>query len=291
MAGRPISLFLAALARETGDDRYADTVLVAPGAVGGRSGLGPWPGPARRWRSRRCVLLASIGGRAGRPRLHRAAELRLRRLLAGAPALSISCTAPPARSLGSLAVHAVTRDDELLSDARTAGDQLVATALAAPDGGAGCYWEVPWERARRSRHSLPRLVARRRHAHGPCPRQLGLVTADERYLQVAASGRRAHRPREDDQQGPELAPAPQRCEAGLAGPLPRRRSVGQFLARPRSRGPIALSPSGGGRGPNRGRRAGERTAVRDLSRPERRRPLHARLLPGLRRSAVACIRE
>jgi len=44
--------------------------------------------------------------------------------------------------LGSLALHAVTGESEFLADARTTGDEIVATSLAAPRGGNGCYWEI-----------------------------------------------------------------------------------------------------------------------------------------------------
>jgi hypothetical protein len=180
-----IGLFLAALAHETGDGRYADTArgaarwVAGPAWGHGRGQQGLHDGEAGV-----AYFLLRLAELLDAPGYVAAAELRLRRLR-GAPARTVDLMYGTAGTLlGSLAVHAVTRDDELLSDARTAGDQLVASALGAPGGGAGCYWEVPW--AAPGGAVTPSLGLLHGGAGiGLALALIGLVTADERYLQMA----------------------------------------------------------------------------------------------------------
>ena len=227
-----IGLFLAALARETGDDRYADTARGAArwvaGPAWGRGRGQAWLHDGEAGVAYFLLRLAELldapatspqpscgcGGCGGRP-----------------PALSISCTAPPARSSDR---WRCTPSPSTTSCSRThgqPGDQLVATwRLAAPDGaGQSLLGKVP--SAAPGGAVTPYLgLLHGAAGMGLALAQLGLVTADERYLGGGGRGRPAPRRREHDRRrGPELAAAPRRCEAGPAGALPRRRRIGQFL--------------------------------------------------------------
>jgi len=86
--------------------------------------------------------------------------------------------------LGLLALHAVTGDSKLMAEAGTAGDQLVAAALDAPEGADGCYWEVI--SATPGGPVIPYLGL----LHGSAGialalAHLGRVTGDERFLLTA----------------------------------------------------------------------------------------------------------
>ena len=139
-----IGLFLAELASETGEERYADAArgaarwLAGPAWGRGRAQHGLHSGEAgvAFFYLRLSELLDAPGYVA-------AAAMRLRRLR-GALSPTVDVIYGTAGTLlGALAMHAATGDGEFLDDAKSIGDQLVATALPGPQGGIGCYWEVP----------------------------------------------------------------------------------------------------------------------------------------------------
>lgn len=138
-----VGLFLAELAHLTGEERYASAARGAARWLGGptwgrgRAVHGFHSGEAgvACFFLRLSVLLDAPGYVA-------AAAMRLRRLR-GASCHTIDLLYGTAGTLlGYLSLHAATGDRGFLDDARTAGDQLVATALAAPKGAQGCYWEI-----------------------------------------------------------------------------------------------------------------------------------------------------
>ncbi len=138
-----VGLFLADLARQTGEGRYSDAArgaarwLAGPAWGRGRAQHGLHDGEAgvAYFFLRLAELLDAPGYVA-------AADLRLRRLR-GASCHTVDLMYGTAGTLlGLLAMHAVTGDSKVLADACTAGDQLVAAALDAPEGDDGCYWEV-----------------------------------------------------------------------------------------------------------------------------------------------------
>jgi hypothetical protein len=138
-----IGLFLAELARTSGEQRYADTArgaarwLAGPAWGRGRARHGfhgGEPGIAYFF-----LRLAEL---LNEPGYIQAAELRMRRLR-GAPYETVDLLYGAAGTiLPLLHLHAATGESEYLRDARAAGDHLVQTALPGPRGGAGCYWDV-----------------------------------------------------------------------------------------------------------------------------------------------------
>jgi lantibiotic modifying enzyme len=180
-----VGLFLAALARKTGEERYADAARAAARWVAGpvwgrgRAQHGFYEGEAGV-----AYFFLRLADLLDAPGYVRAAELRLRRLR-GASCRTVDLMYGSAGTLlGLLAVHAVTGDEQYLTDARQAGDDLVATALRPPDGGDGCYWNV--EAAYPGGPAIPYLGL----FHGAAGialalAHLGGVTGDERLSATA----------------------------------------------------------------------------------------------------------
>lgn len=179
-----IGLFLAELARATGEERYADAARGAArwlsGPVWGRGraqhGFHSGEAGVAFFFLRLAELLDTPGYVA-------AADMRLRRLR-GAASLTIDLMYGTAGTiLGLLAMHAVTGDTQFLVEGRTLGDQLVGKALAAK-ASHGCYWEIA--------SSAPGgpVVPHLGLLHGVAGvglalAYLGCVTGDEYYVDTA----------------------------------------------------------------------------------------------------------
>jgi hypothetical protein len=138
-----IGLFLAELARATGVGRYADAAREAArwlaGPVWGRGCAqhgfhGGEPGVAFFF-----VRLAEL---LDEPHYVTAAELRMRRLHDAPIAVEDLIYGSAGTILSLVRLHAATGDSRYLAGARALGDQLAGAALPAPDGGAGCYWDI-----------------------------------------------------------------------------------------------------------------------------------------------------
>lgn len=137
-----IGLFLAALARTTGEERYADAArgaarwLAGPTWGRGRAQHGFLSGEAGV-----AFFFLRLAELLDAPGYVTAADMRLRRLR-GAASLTIDLMYGTAGTiLGLLAMHAVTGDSEFLAEALVLGDQLVGKALRSEASG-GCYWEI-----------------------------------------------------------------------------------------------------------------------------------------------------
>jgi hypothetical protein len=181
-----IGLFLAELARTTGEERYAD---VARGAA--RWIAGPTWGRGRAQHGLHdgeagiAYFFLRLAELLEAPGYVTAAELRMRRLR-GAAARTIDLMYGTAGTLlGSLALHAMTADAEYLADAVTAGDELLASART-PEDGPGSYWDVPWPAPGRPVTTYLGLM------HGVAGiafalAQLGVVAGEERFVAAARS--------------------------------------------------------------------------------------------------------
>jgi hypothetical protein len=182
-----VGLFLAELARATGESRYADA---ARGAA--RWLTGPTWGRGRAQHGFQngeggvAFFLLRLAELLDAPGYVTAAEMRVRRLH-GAPWITTDLLYGTAGTLyGTLAVHAATGDPGLLAEARMLGDQLAAAASPAPGGGEGCCWEVP--SATPGGPVVPFLGLLHGAAGiGLALAHLGAVTADERYLDTAGA--------------------------------------------------------------------------------------------------------
>ena len=137
-----IGLFLAALARATGEERYVDAArgaarwLAGPTWGRGRAQHGFLSGEAGV-----AFFFLRLAELLDAPGYVTAADMRLRRLR-GAASLTIDLMYGTGGTiLGLLAMHAVTGDSQFLAEARVLGDQLVAKALRSEASG-GCYWEI-----------------------------------------------------------------------------------------------------------------------------------------------------
>jgi hypothetical protein len=180
-----IGLFLAELARATGEPRYADA---ARGAA--RWLAGPVWGRGRAAHGLHCgepgvayffLRLAELLDERG---YVTAAELRVRRLR-GTPFPTVDLMYGTAGTiLALLRLHAVTGEPAYLADARAAGNEIVRAALPAPKDATGCYWEVA--SAAPSGAATPYLGL----LHGAAGVGLALArlaeaTGEERYLDIA----------------------------------------------------------------------------------------------------------
>ena len=177
-----VGLFLAELAKATGEDRYASAArgaarwLAGPAWGRGRAQHGLHNGEAGV-----AFFLLRMAELLDSPGYVDAAAVRLRRLR-GAACTTVDVMYGSAGTiLGSLACHAATGESEFLQDARIAADQLVATALPAVKGGRECYWEVV--SAAPGGPVVPHLGL----LHGSAGIGLALahaarVTGDERYV-------------------------------------------------------------------------------------------------------------
>jgi len=180
-----IGLFLAELARASGNDRYAEVArgaarwLVGPTWGSGRAqhGLhGGEPGVS--------YFFLRLAALLDEPGYVTAAELRIRRLQ-GAAFSTIDLIYGTAGTIVSLIrLHKVTGNSSYLAAARAAGDELVRRAVRAPRGGVGCYWEVAPAAPPGSSSPFLGLL------HGAAGialalAQLAAATGEERYLGVA----------------------------------------------------------------------------------------------------------
>jgi hypothetical protein len=137
-----IGLFLAELARATGEERYVDAArgaarwLAGPVWGQGRAHHGFHSGEAGV-----AFFFLRLADLLDTPGYVAAADLRLRRLR-GATSLTVDLMYGTGGTiLGLLAMHAVTGDSQFLADARTLGDELLDEAIPTQDG-TGRYWEI-----------------------------------------------------------------------------------------------------------------------------------------------------
>jgi hypothetical protein len=179
-----IGLFLAELARATGEGRYAEAArgaarwLTGPAWGRGRAQHGFHGGEAGL-----AFFFLRLAQLLDAPGYVAAADMRLRRLR-GAASLTIDLMYGTAGTiLGLLAMHAVTDDTQFLVEGRTLGDQLVAKALAER-AGHGCYWEIPSSAP--GGPVIPHLGLLHGAAGvGLALAYLGSVTGDEHYIDTA----------------------------------------------------------------------------------------------------------
>lgn len=182
-----VGLFLAELARATGEERYAASArgaarwLAGPTWGAGRAlpGLHAGEGGVGAFFLRLAELLDEPGYVA-------AAELRARRLV-GIPFHAPDLLAGEAGTVLFLVrLATATGDGAYLCQARAAGDVLLRTARPGP-GGVGCFWDVaPLDP---SEAACPYLGM----AHGVAGialalDALGAATGDEAYLACARQG-------------------------------------------------------------------------------------------------------
>ena len=179
-----IGLFLAELARATGEERYADAArgaarwLCGPDWGRGRAQHGLHSGEAGV-----AFFFLRIAEILQAPGYVAAAEMRLRRLR-GSRSLTIDLMYGTAGTLtGLLMMHAVTGDTDFLTDARELGDQISEEALASADND-GCYWEIA------SSSPGGPIIPQLGLLHGVAGVGLALaylatVTGDERYARKA----------------------------------------------------------------------------------------------------------
>lgn len=180
-----IGLFLAELAHETGDQRYAETArgagrwLAGPAWGMGRAQHGLYggePGVASFF-----LRLAEL---LDEPHYVTATDLRMRRLR-GAPFVTTDLLHGAAGTVVCLLRLArVTGEAVYLDDARVAGSHLVRSALPAPASRPGCYWNVA--SADFGGPSAPYLGLLHGAAGiGLALAELAVATQDEQYLDVA----------------------------------------------------------------------------------------------------------
>jgi len=182
-----IALYLAELARATGEQRYADAARGAAcwlaGPMWGRGraqhGLHGGEGGVAYFFLRLATLLDEPG-------YVRAAELRLRRLR-GAVAGTVDLLYGTAGTIVALLhLYAATGAHEYLADARAGGECLMADSAPVPDGLPGHYWRVA--AASTGGPALPYLGLLHGAAGiGLALARLGAATGDERYLDAARS--------------------------------------------------------------------------------------------------------
>ena len=137
-----IGIFLAELARATGEERYADAArgaarwLSGPVWGRGRSQHGFHSGEAGV-----AFFFLRLAECLDAPGYVAAADMRLRRLRGAAPLTIDLMYGTAGTILGLLAMHAVTGDAQSLAEARILGDQLTGKALKS-EASDGCYWEI-----------------------------------------------------------------------------------------------------------------------------------------------------
>ena len=137
-----IGLFLAELARETGEERYADAARgAAPWVAGPIWGRGRTQHGFHSGEAGVAFFFLRLAELLDQPGYLAAADLRLRRLRGAIPVTIDLMYGTAGTVLGLLAMHAVTGSSEFLADARTLGNQLVESALTT-EAGAGYYWEI-----------------------------------------------------------------------------------------------------------------------------------------------------
>lgn len=140
-----VGLYLAALARATGEVRYAEAARGAARWLGGPVwGRGRAQHGFHNGEPGVAYFFLRLAELLDEPGYVQAAELRMRRLR-GAPFTTVDLLYGAAGTILSLVrLHAVTGERGYLLDARDLGDQLVQSAESAPNG--GYYWDVapPW---------------------------------------------------------------------------------------------------------------------------------------------------
>ncbi len=137
-----IGLFLAELARDSGEERYADAARAAARWLAGPIwGRGRAQHGFHNGEAGVAFFFLRLAELLDQPGYLVAADLRLRRLRGAVPLTMDLMYGTAGTMLGLLAMHAVTGNSEFLADARAVGDQLVDKALTTK-AGAGCYWEV-----------------------------------------------------------------------------------------------------------------------------------------------------
>jgi hypothetical protein len=137
-----IGLFLAELARETGEERYADAARGAARWVAGPIwGRGRTQHGFHSGEAGVAFFFLRLAELLDQPGYLAAADLRLRRLRGAVPVTIDLMYGTAGTVLGLLAMHAVTGSSEFLADARALGDQLVESALTTK-ASAGYYWEI-----------------------------------------------------------------------------------------------------------------------------------------------------
>jgi hypothetical protein len=179
-----IGLFLAELARATGEERYADAArgaarwLSGPAWGRGRAQHGFHSGEAGV-----AFFFLRLAELLDAPGYVAAADMRLRRLQGAASPTIDLMYGTAGTILGLLAMHAVTGDTQFLAEGRTLGDQLVRKALAEK-ASHGCYWEIA--------SSAPGgpIIPHLGLLHGVAGvglslAYLGCVTGDEYYVDTA----------------------------------------------------------------------------------------------------------
>ncbi|MFY9580599.1 MAG: lanthionine synthetase LanC family protein, partial [Gaiellaceae bacterium] len=182
-----IGLFLAELSRATGEPQYAETARAAA-----RWLAGPAWGRGRAQHGLHCgepgvsYFFLSLAELLDEPGFVTAAELRMRRLQ-GVPFATADLTHGAAGTILALVeLHRVTGEFVYLAAARTAGDELVRTALRGPEDCPGCYWDVAPPAP--GGFGVPYLGLLHGAAGiGLALTKLARVTGEERYLDVAES--------------------------------------------------------------------------------------------------------
>jgi len=180
-----IGLFLAELSCATGEPRYGEAARGAARWLAGST----W-GRGRAQHGLHCgepgvaYFFLCLAELLDEPGFVAAAQLRMRRLQ-GVSFATVDLTHGAAGTILALIdLHRVTGESVYLAEARTAGDELVRTALPGLRGCPGCYWDVA--PASPGGSSLPYLGLLHGAAGiGLALAQLAGVTGEERYLDVA----------------------------------------------------------------------------------------------------------
>jgi hypothetical protein len=179
-----IGLFLAELARATGEERYADAARGAARWVAGPAwGRGRAQHGFHSGEAGVAFFFLRLAELLDAPGYVAAADMRLRRLR-GAASLTIDLMYGTAGTiLGLLAMHSVTGESQFLAEARALGDQLIGKALPSK-ASDGCYWEIA--------SSVPGgpVIPHLGLLHGVAGvglalGYLGCVTGEEHYLDTA----------------------------------------------------------------------------------------------------------
>lgn len=179
-----IGLFLAELARATGEERYADAARGAARWVAGPTwGRGRAQHGFHSGEAGVAFFFLRLAELLDAPGYVSAADMRLRRLR-GAASVTIDLMYGTAGTiLGLLAMHAVTGESQFLVEARALGDQLIGKALTSK-ASDGCYWEIASSAP--GGPVIPHLGLLHGVAGvGLALAYLGCVTGEEHYLDTA----------------------------------------------------------------------------------------------------------
>ena len=179
-----IGLFLAELARATGEDRYATAARGAARWLAGSTwGRGRAQHGFHSGEAGVAYFFVRIAELLEAPGYLDGAVIRLRRLR-GAPSQTVDVMYGLAGTLiGALAVHAATGEPEFLDDALAAAEHLVSERICVP---SGCYWGI--SAANLGGPIAPYLGFLHGSAGiGFALALLAQATGDERYLDIAAA--------------------------------------------------------------------------------------------------------